>query len=79
MFDSTLMMGGEMFPDEQSRRAALAPLVRYHLPFAALVLHWASLLCIISCGILISVHTLKHDGFYFKAGAPRRAKIKIIY
>lgn len=38
VFDSTLMMGGEMFPDEQSRRAALAPIVRYlHLPFAALV------------------------------------------
>ena len=28
VFDSTLMMGGEMFPDEQSRRTALAPLVR---------------------------------------------------
>jgi len=47
VFDSTLMMGGEMFPVEQSRRAALAPIVRYHLPFAALVLHCASLLCII--------------------------------
>ena len=29
VFDSTLMMGGEMFSDEQSRRTALAPLVRY--------------------------------------------------
>ena len=59
MFDSTLMMGGEMFPDEQSRRTALAPIVRYHfIPFAALVLHCASLLCIISSGILINVHTL---------------------
>ena len=38
MFDSTLMKGGEMFPDEQSRRTALAPLIRYHLPFAALAL-----------------------------------------
>lgn len=28
VFDSTLMMGGEMFPDEQRRRTALAPLVR---------------------------------------------------
>ncbi|KAL9952401.1 hypothetical protein ACROYT_G039651 [Oculina patagonica] len=28
VFDSTLMMGGEMFSDEQSRRTALAPLVR---------------------------------------------------
>ena len=76
MFDSTLMMGGEMFPDEQSRRTALAPIVRYHfIPFAALVLHYASLLCIISSGILINVHTFKHHGFYFKDGAPRRAKI----
>ena len=48
MFDSALMMGGEMFPDEQSRRTALAPLVRYHLLFAALVLHCTSLLCIIN-------------------------------
>ena len=29
VFDSTLMMAGEMFSDEQSRRMALAPLVRY--------------------------------------------------
>lgn len=27
VFDSTLMMGGEMFSDEQDRRTALAPLV----------------------------------------------------
>lgn len=30
MFDSTLSMGGEMFSDEQSRRTALAPLIRYN-------------------------------------------------
>ena len=29
VFDSTLMMGGEMFSDEQGRRTALAPLVRF--------------------------------------------------
>lgn len=29
VFDSTLMMGGEMFSDEQDRRTALAPLVRF--------------------------------------------------
>lgn len=28
VFDSTLMMAGEMFSDEQGRRTALAPLVR---------------------------------------------------
>ena len=28
VFDATLMMGAEMFPDEQSRRRALAPLFR---------------------------------------------------
>lgn len=29
VFDSTLMMGGEMFSGEQDRRTALAPLVRF--------------------------------------------------
>ncbi|PFX27186.1 Protein NRDE2-like [Stylophora pistillata] len=31
LFDSTLMMAGEMFPEEQSRRAALVPLVRSYV------------------------------------------------
>ena len=29
VFDSTLLMAGEMFPEEQSRRMALVPLVRF--------------------------------------------------
>lgn len=28
VFDATLIMGAEVFPDEQSRRKALAPLFR---------------------------------------------------
>ena len=33
VFDSTLMMGAEMFSDEQGRRTALAPLVRFNQLF----------------------------------------------
>ena len=33
VFDSTLIMGGEKFSDEQGRRTALAPLVRFNQLF----------------------------------------------